>query len=149
MTDYTIVVDTREQKPLWNSGIISKHLETGDYSLEMNGVSHENKFAIERKSLMDLFGTLGKGHKRFTKELERASKLDYFAIVVDGSYSSIVNKNFPNSYRSTMKGFVIAKILFTIHMKYQIPIFMTQGRIESKQVIKSIMNSYIKIMSSI
>jgi len=140
--DYIIVVDTREQKPLWNEGknVIRKTLKTGDYSIE----GYEDKILIERKSLIDLYGTLGKGHTRFKKELERALELDYFAIVVDGSYSSCYNKDFDGAYHSKMKGYVVTSILFTIHVKYKIPIFFTNGRTETKRVIKEIFNAYVK-----
>jgi DNA excision repair protein ERCC-4 len=136
-----IICDTREQKPLWTKNIIREKLEVGDYSIK----GYKDKFAIERKSLSDLFGTLGKGHKRFKKELERAKTYEYFAIVIDGSYSSCLNKDFEGSYHSKMRGYVITAILFTLHMKYGINIFFTNGRTESKRIIKELMNSYIKI----
>ena len=146
MSDYKIIIDTREQLPLWNKStktqeVLRKKLDTGDYSME----GYENKFAIERKNCGDLFGTLGKGHKRFKKEIERALKLDYFAIIIEGSHTSILEKTFDNAFRSKMKGYVINSILFTIHLKYKIPIFYTNGRIETKHVIKDLMNAYYKI----
>jgi len=139
--NYKIVVDTREQKPLWKKNIISKKLDVGDYSIE----GYEDKISIERKSLGDLFGTLGKGNKRFKKELEKAMKYNYFAIVIEGSFSSCLNKDFKGSHFSKMKGYVILKILFTLHIKYGINIFFTNGRIESKNIIKQIFNSYKNI----
>ena len=143
MKDYKIIIDTREQKPLWKEGkaAVIGTLKTGDYSI----VGYEDKIAIERKSLMDLFGTLGKGHKRFKKELERALELDYFAIIIEGSYSSASNKDFDGSCYSKMKGDVVTSILITIHVKYKVPIFFTNGRIETKRIIKEILNSYSKI----
>ncbi len=84
-----IVIDTREQKKLpfkegkVITGITEKKLDAGDYSL----LGHENKIAFERKSAGDLYATLGKGHGRFKKELERAKDYDYFAIIIEESYS--------------------------------------------------------------
>ena len=142
MDKYKIVCDSREQMPLWTGDKVErKKLDVGDYSIQ----GYENRIAIERKSLGDLFGTLGSGHKRFKAELTRSLEYDYFAIVIDGSYSSCVNKDFPNSFHSKMKGFVITSILFTLHMKYKIPIFFTNGRTESKRIIKDIFNSYYKL----
>ena len=142
MDKYKIVCDSREQKPLWTGDKIeTRKLEVGDYSI----AGKETLIAIERKSLGDLFGTLGKGHKRFKAELERAKEYEYFAIVIDGSYSSCVNKEFPGSYHSKMKGYVITSILFTLHVKYGINIFFTNGRTESKRIIKDIFNSYYKL----
>jgi len=139
--DYTIIVDSREQKPLFTKNVICKKLDVGDYSIK----GYENKIAIERKSLIDLFNTLGKGHKRFKKELERSQIYDYFAIVIDGSYTKCVKKDFPDSYYSKMRGYVITSILFTLHLKYGINIFFTNDRIESKKIIKELFKSYYKL----
>lgn len=139
--DKRIVVDSREQNPLWTKNVTVKKLDTGDYSIE----GHENEISIERKSLPDLFGTLGKGHKRFKKELERALKLKYFAIVVEGNITDCINKNFDGSFHSKMKGYVIFKIITTIHIKYKIPVFFVNNRPEAKKLIKEIFESYGKL----
>lgn len=141
--DYKIIIDTREQQPLFKIGkeAMRATLKTGDYSIE----GQEDNIAIERKSLGDLFGTLGKGHSRFKKELERVQSLKYFAIVVEGTNSDVEKKNFEGSYHSKMKGYVINKILFTIHIKYGIPIFYCDGRVECKRVVKSLLDSYYNI----
>lgn len=143
-----IVIDTREQKPLWEKStkevdIIRGTLKTGDYSLK--GLEH--RFAIERKSGADLFGTLGGGHKRFKNELQRGLEMDYFAILIDESYDSILNKDFKGAEFSKMKGPVVISILFTIHTKYKIPIFFSAGRQQSKRIIKSLAESYLKYNS--
>ena len=144
--DYKIIVDSREQLKLWGNTLV-KALPTGDYSIEVDGVSQEDRIAVERKSCSDLFGTLGQGHKRFKAELNRALKLDYFAIVIEGSYSQCYNKEFSGAEYSKMRGYVITSILFTIHIKYGIPIFFTNSRVESKRVIKEIFNAYVKTRS--
>lgn len=133
-----IITDTREQKPLW--GNIFSKLEVGDYSLD----GYENEIAIERKSLPDLFHTLGQGHKRFKNELERADKLKYFAIVVEGTYTQALKKYFDGSVYSQMKGSLIVKIMFTLHIKYGINIFFCDGRAEAKKLIQSIFDAYLK-----
>ena len=143
--NYRLIIDTREQCPLWTTGVLRTKLDVGDYSIEVDGKNLSNEISIERKSLTDLFGTLGHGHKRFKAELERALKLKYFAIVIDGGYTCCINKDFEKSYLLKMRGYVITSILFTIHVKYKIPIFFTQGRTESKRVIKEIFNAYYKI----
>ncbi len=135
------MVDTREQKPLWVKNIVSKKLNVGDYSLE----GFEDRISIERKSLIDLFGTLGGGHKRFKKELEKSRSYDYFAIVIEGSYTKCLEKDFVGSYYSKMRGYVITSILFTLHIKYGINIFFANNRIEAKKIIKEIFKSYTKI----
>ena len=144
MIEYTIIQDTREQKPLFKNNAHTKAetgtLKTGDYSIK----GHTDKISVERKSLADLFGTLGKGHARFKKELTRSLALEYFAIVVEGSYRDIRDKDFEGSDHTKMKGHVIIQILFTLHLKYGINFFMASDRNESKSIIKSLFEAYVK-----
>lgn len=68
----SIIVDTREQKPLQFGHLRTtrKKLDYGDYSLR----GFERRVAVERKSLLDLWGTLSQewNWDRFNKELARA-----------------------------------------------------------------------------
>jgi len=135
---YKIVVDTREQLPLWSGN--RKCLKTGDYSLE----GFENKIAIDRKSLADLAGSLGVGHARFRKELERAKTLEYFAIVVEGSCTKLETKQWYQSHRCKMKGFVLSKIMFTLHIKHGVNIFFAENRSDSRVIIRNLFTAYLK-----
>lgn len=138
-----IVIDTREQTPLWpkTSKVVEfKKLDVGDYSLK----GYEDKIAIERKSPSDLFGSLGKDHARFKRELARAKDYDYFAILVETNYTNIINKEFDGAHHSKMKGYVVAQILFTLHIKYGIPIFMVNGRREAKAYVRELLKAYKK-----
>ena len=76
-----ITVDTREKKPLsthWDCELYTVGtLKTGDYT---NGT-----IIIERKTISDLCNTLGKGKRKFYKELERG--FDY--LIVEGKHSDI------------------------------------------------------------
>ena len=92
----TIIEDTREQTPLteWPEGVAVENgtLHTGDYSVK----GWENCFAIERKSLQDLAGTMLGGYeahsekpkKRFNRELERMRHFDCAAVVTGGAWRS-------------------------------------------------------------
>lgn len=92
----TVKIDTREQLPFAFTGFSAdaRHggaplavstvrgtLPTGDYSL----VGMEHVVAVERKSLADLFSTLGQGRDRFVRELERLSLFTVAAVVVESS----------------------------------------------------------------
>lgn len=143
-SNYQIIVDTREQRPLWKKTIFQK-LDVGDYSFKHNEIDFSNIIAIERKSLSDLFGTLGQGHLRFKKEISKALNLSYFAIVIDGSLTQIITKKFDGGEFIKMKGETISKILFTLHLKYGINVFFSKGRNDSKRIIKSIFESFIAI----
>ena len=141
-----VIIDTREQHPLIFKSptvehIIKKKLEVGDYSIE----GFEDKIAIERKSVPDLFQTLGKGHKRFKRELERSKNYEFFAIVVEGAFSRVYNKNFEGAEYTRLSGVTVAQICTTLLVKYSIPIIYCNSREESSMFILSIFKSYYKL----
>lgn len=104
---FTVVIDTREQAPFRFQTFISdsKHkvrisrnpdvyklrplyiptevstLKTGDYSIQ----GFESEICVERKSLSDLYGTLGGGRDRFIRELERMSQMTVAAVVIEAN----------------------------------------------------------------
>jgi len=72
-------MDTREQLPMWdpiNFKVIKKKLDEGDYTTE----KLYNKAHIERKSPMDFYGSLIQGHKRFSREIQRAIERTYLLL---------------------------------------------------------------------
>jgi ERCC4-type nuclease len=88
---FVLVVDTREQTPLFQPNskpwIIQSALKTGDYSVK----GFENLIVIERKSLSDLFSSLGKERERFKKELKRMEKFVWKGLLIEGSERDILS----------------------------------------------------------
>lgn len=89
MARLSIVIDTREQTP-WSfdpSKVDAQigTLKTGDYAL-----AGDLYFGIERKSLGDFVGTIGKGWERFERELDRmdAACWKVKVIIVESDYQS-------------------------------------------------------------
>jgi len=86
--EFTIVIDTRERRK-WSFPehipTITKTLLTGDYSI----LGLEDRITVERKSLTDLYGTVGRGRERFEKELERMRSFDYAEIVIEATWARI------------------------------------------------------------
>ena len=144
MKDYKIVVDTREQLPLWSKNVVVKKLDVGDYSFELNGVDYSDKICIERKGLADAWSTMLSGNKRFHKELERAKNLDFFAMVIEGSYSDLLNKKFPGSFYSRVKSYIVLQVLFTFMVKHGLRVFFCSGRVEAKKIIKELFDAYVR-----
>jgi len=141
------VIDSREQDPLKFKaagiveGTVVKKLNEGDYSIE----GLERNIAFERKSAVDLFGTLGKGNKRFQKELARTVDYDFFGIVIETPYSVIMDKAFEGSHYCKMRADVILKILSTLMLKYNIHVFFCNGRHEATRFIRDTLTSYYRI----
>ena len=82
-----VVVDRREQRPWPIPRAVWGTLAAGDYSLE----KYETRVAIERKSHIDLLGSVGKGRVRFEKEMKRLASYRFAAIVIEASMSDILN----------------------------------------------------------
>jgi DNA excision repair protein ERCC-4 len=82
----TAVIDNREQLPFDLSiKSVRGTLATGDYSVV--GLSH--CIAIERKSLADLVGCVGKDRERFEKEIQRLLAYETRAIIVEASWNDL------------------------------------------------------------
>jgi ERCC4-type nuclease len=105
---WTILVDTREQAPYSFRGFDSdadcsnvplvvpvktETLQTGDYSLD----GMKDQVAVERKSLSDLYGTIGQGRERFERELHRLNHMDYAAVVIESGWPAIIGRPPPHS----------------------------------------------------
>ena len=98
---FVIVCDTREQlsykfqdlrsdakdgnRPI-SVRITRGTLHQGDYSL----LGFETQIAIERKSLEDLFSTLGPGRHRFHRELERLAAMPHAEVIVEAEWSVVL-----------------------------------------------------------
>jgi len=106
---FKLIVDTREQAPFHFEGlkpdasqvrksdkvppkliveIVRKGIPTGDYSIE----GLEDEVSVERKSLADLYSTVGQDRKRFVRELERLNEMKFAAVVVEAEWSKIMTK---------------------------------------------------------
>lgn len=120
-----IHIDTRETKPLefpylCVDGTKRIKLDVGDYGVEFTD-GYKPPIFFERKSMGDLFGTLGKGYKRFKKEIMRSQEAKCSLIlIVEGSLSKVM-KGYSHS---TIEGLSIVRKLFTLYVKYGVrPVF--------------------------
>jgi ERCC4-type nuclease len=103
---FTVLVDTREQRPFTFLGLHADarqgrrslivhteaaSLHAGDYGAvdEASGVAVP--VAVERKSLGDLYGTLGQGRGRFVRELGRLAALAFAAVVVEADWATVLH----------------------------------------------------------
>lgn len=99
----TLVIDNREKKPYRFAdipadkaeggefvGINSRRgtLVSGDYSIDH--MTH--LVAVERKSKVDFYGTLGKGRARFERELDRLNQMDVALVIVEAEWSEVLTK---------------------------------------------------------
>jgi len=87
---------------------------------------------FERKSITDLFGTLGKGYKRFKKEIVRAqNSSSSMAIIVEGTLTDVL----AGHEHSKREGLSIVRQLNTIFFRYGISTVYCDGRDEMTEYI--------------
>ena len=135
-----ILIDTREQRPLpfkadgAVTGTRRTKLSVGDYGCEYNDGTRPPLF-FERKSITDLFSTMGKGYARFKDELNRAKLSNYrLVLLIEGSLSAVY-KGVP---RSDLRGESVVKKLFTLWVKYDLyPVFCSRA-----EMVEYIRESY-------
>lgn len=111
----TIIIDTREQLPYWNTK--KQTLIVGDYTTK----KLYNRFHIERKSLQDLYGTLTSGNRRFKYELFRAAYHQIkIEVYVEGTLENFIAKKFPkgNERKFTSEG--LEQLIITFQKKYHL-----------------------------
>jgi ERCC4-type nuclease len=98
--------DVPEKKRLLKIETEKGHLKTGDYSIK----GYEDIIVVERKSLIDLYGSVGKNRERFRKEQERLSAMEYSAIVVEAPLHTIATN--PPKYSNMSAKSVFRTVLF-------------------------------------
>lgn len=101
VSPFVVVIDSREQLPYAFASIradavqdrakllvrsLVSCLPAGDYSIQ----GHEKSIAVERKSLADLFGTIGQERDRFERELARLAEYPYAAVVIEAGWNDIL-----------------------------------------------------------
>ena len=127
MSDFCIIIDSREQTPFtfdWVDPVPAtkvQGLSTGDYSLD----GFEDKVCIERKSITDLFGSVGRGRKRFRKEYERMQDFYFAAVIIESDWKDIY-RNPPS--RSKMDPRSILRTLIAWGMRYGVQTWACPGR---------------------
>lgn len=86
-----VLVDTREQTPLkiTQYPVEVVGLRTGDYGVRGFSDLTNPRFIIERKSLADLCGSLGKGRIRFMEEMERMREFTFRALVIEAAVDEV------------------------------------------------------------
>jgi hypothetical protein len=143
--EYTIFVDTREQKPLKfpNRSIEIKKLDYGDYAFSSSEATCN--CYIERKSISDFIGTMSGGYERFNNEIKRAMENNaYLVILIEETLSKAMSFPFlphvSNKIRATPE-FIFHRARELIQKYPSIQFLFVGGRKESSRVIEKIFTS--------
>lgn len=125
-----IIIDKQEKKPYLFTGYPCstdiKHMKTGDYTLD----GHEKTFCIERKSMPDLFQTLGQGRSRFKREFERMRKMKASCVIIECDsyldifkYAKIHNAKTKKFGKRAISPKSIWHTLISWSQTYKVPVF--------------------------
>ena len=115
----TVVIDTREQTPLPISNLSTETgtLYSGDYSVR----GLEEVFAIERKTIADIVGSLTSGRDRFLNELHRLRGYRFRRLLIVGTRHEIET----GQYRSKTKPRAVLASLAAVEARYDIPVIFS------------------------
>lgn len=135
---FTIVVDGQEKNPYRFHGMFSDasmkqrpivvplswaHLKTGDYSIQ----GWEKHVTVERKSLGDLYSTLGKHRDRFEREHRRMAGLGAgnSCVIIEASWDTILNRP---PRRSRLLPKTVFRTFLSWSQKYAVPWYAMEDR---------------------
>ena len=105
----------------------------GDYAAWFED-GHVSTTVFERKSIGDLFSTMGTGYKRFKREMARAElNGTEIILIVEGTFSKV----FKGYKHSKLIGISILRKLFTLWLKYGIVPVFCKDRKEMAEYIET------------
>lgn len=152
----TIRIDTREQDPFTFESVrmpilpfrtIRGTLPTGDYAdNDRLTLSPEDQAVVERKSLADLYNTMGKGRDRFTRECVRMAEYGYAAIVIEASWEQIMAPNSIGMLRHPTKMLpkTVVLGLLALAQRYRIHVIPCPGRKFAEQLTHRILERWAR-----
>lgn len=151
-----IIVDTRETNAYrFNSRLVPPHLEnhyvdvtvtrakldTGDYSL----LGFESVIAVERKSsLTELVGNLSTSRERFERELQRATDLKYFYVIIEAPFHLLMM----GQYKSMMNPHAAVQSITAFMERYHTPFIFAGNRTAAEYLTWSIMHQFLRAQYS-
>ena len=133
---FVVLVDGREKAPYTFTGLRSDaslgrktlviptewaHLKTGDYTVR--GI--KDSVTVERKSLEDLYSTLGQHRDRFEAEHERLAEFKRAVVIVEASWTAILKA--PPA-RSKLNPKTVFRTAMSWYVRYGVPWFTADGR---------------------
>lgn len=141
---FTVLIDGREKAHYRFTGIDADakdgrrriivptqraYLKSGDYTV----VGLEETAVVERKSLADLYGTLGQNRDRFRAEHERMAEMKRAIVVIEASWFEIIHM--PPSFdyagqvlQSKLNPKTVFRTAVSWYVRYGIPWIVAEDR---------------------
>lgn len=151
----TIYVDTREQLPYefavpghqipWRTVGIT--LSEGDYAVSRVFLKLPSTTAlIERKTLADLYQTMGNGRNRFGRELERIAdaQYGYAVLLIEADWTQILNPNEYLRHPTQFKPKAALASLLAWSQRFRLHLFAVPGRELAELIALRIFERWIR-----
>ncbi len=133
-----IVIDSREQRPFAfharPATVQVGTLEAGDYSL----AGFERQIAVERKSLQDLVGCLGRERERFERELVRLRGYDVAVVVVEAAQIELRL----GRYRGGLNPAAAWQSVIAFSSRYRVPFVWSNNREDAEGIVYDILRHF-------
>lgn len=144
-----IQIDTREQLPLvFDASTLNYETEwatlpVGDYGVRGFSGAHKDDltlFAVERKSLSDLCGSLGSGRERFYNEIKRARAYTFFGLVIEATEDDILL----HRYRSKILPASVMGSLLSLQVNYDVHVYFCKDAAGTARTVRLLVEYFWK-----
>ena len=135
-----ILIDSREQMPLGFKSVPIEYinLKAGDYSckgFEKEGIS------LERKTITDFLLSISHNRKRFEKEIERLSKFEFAAILIEANFDGLIHPPIP---QSRINPLAVLSTINKIEIEYHIPVNLVGRRQNCAEMVFNCLSLYFR-----
>jgi ERCC4-type nuclease len=144
---FVLVVDTREQRPLFQNTqegleVVTGALHHGDYSIK----GFEDRFCVERKQISDFYGYIGKKRDRTVKKMEQFQEVvssgGFVALVIETSESDILN----GYIMSRVSPEVARQALVSFEIRYGVHCYYSKSRKDIERWVLDRAVKFYKVM---
>lgn len=150
---FVILVDQREKLPYDFVGmrcvipyeVEPTFMETGDYQvLYPDDVPDSERIVVERKSLSDLYSTVGQNRDRFIRELERMSAFGHAVIVIEATLEMVANPAPYLQHPSLLNPRSVTSGLIAWQQRYGINVVFAGNRELGEKVTYRILERWVR-----
>ncbi|MCX7049970.1 MAG: ERCC4 domain-containing protein [Candidatus Sumerlaeota bacterium] len=137
-----ILIDTREQTPLRFERFPSERatLAVGDYGLRGFSDWENPAFILERKSLEDLAGSLGRERPRFLREIEKMRAFRFHGLVIEATPDAVEMK----LYRADVAPSAIMGTLDALAVRAGLHVFWCGDPAGAARRVESLAEKFIR-----
>ncbi len=156
---FLILIDQREKLPYTFAAVRAPvlpytaetcHLPTGDYATGLTGADlgpgpcYYGHAVVERKSLSDLYGTLGQHRVRFEREFQRLSHFGYAALVIEADWATIANPNAVLDHPTELNPKSVIATLLAWSQRYGVHLFPCPNRNFAEQLTYRLLERWVR-----